>query len=439
LLVFILTFFNLFVKKRYSIAVAFGFSAFSFTAHAQGDFRAGYIVRPNGDTLRGLVRYQDTRRNATTAGFMPAAGGVAQVVNPNELNGYGIWGENPYRARLTPQADSGRATGPSRLLFLEVLADGTPASLYRRRVGSEDTRYYLQKTATAPLRELAVKHQEVVDGPRKYTQDLPVFRGVMTEEFADCPSMLLTISKVDFVAGDLAKAVQRYNECRQPGVAATRSYQSHRHGGVELLLGVQGATLLVYGDKSATKGHYQSGLVPDIGLGAWVGSRALRDKLQARIELHYVSQKYEDEFAATSVSASGATPVLTYSQVHFNTSYLRLPLLLRYVPTTGSVRPLLEAGASANYLLQLTQEARTRATTTATFSEWGNIYDPNNVRHIEYGFLAGAGVQVTGPGRHAISLLGRYEVSNGFLDTPINSNKFHRYSLLLTLGLGKQP
>jgi hypothetical protein len=424
------------MQKIYSLAAFILLSMPGVVAKAQGSFRAGYIVRPSGDTLRGQVGYHDARRNATVCEFIPATGSSVERLGPAELRGYGIWHEEAYRALQAPRRDSAGQARASQLVFLEIIAAGTPASLYRRRISGEDTRYYLQKSPDAPVRELLVKKQVVEEGTRKYTQDVLVYRGVMTEEFADCPSVLLSLASVSFRLADLTRAVQRYNTCRQPGSSTAAAYHAPLHIGVDLLLGAQRSKMLVFGDNSAASGHYNSGVVPDVGLGLWIGSQALRDKLQARVEAHYVSQKYEDEFQHVG---SIVSPFATYtSQVHFKTTYLRLPILVRYSPLVGRVRPFIEAGVSVNPLLQLTQEIRTRNNSTATYGDWKPVYDANNLHHVEYGFLAGAGLQVVGPGRHAVSLLGRYEASNGFLNTPLNTNKFRRYSLSVAVGLSKQ-
>jgi hypothetical protein len=424
------------MRKNYIWAAFVLLTMSGLVAKAQGGFRAGYVVRLNGDTLRGQVGYHDARRNAARCEFIPATGSAVEHLGPAELQGYGIWREEAYRALRTPPRDSAGQARPSQLAFLEIIADGRPASLYRLRAGGEDTRYYLQKNPTAPLRELLVKKQVVEDGVRKYTQELPVFRGVMTEEFADCPAILLSLANVAFRPADLTRAVQRYNACRQPGQATTTAHPTPLHLGVDLLVGAQGSQLLISGDNHAANGHFSGGIRPDVGLGLWIGSQALRDKLQARLELHYVSQKYEDEFQYSG--ASGSPFFTSAAQARFSTSYLRLPVLLRYAPLLGRVRPFVEAGVSVSRLLQLTQETRTRSSGATTYGAWGPAYDASNVRRIEQGFLAGAGLQLIGPGRRAISVLGRYEASTGFLDTPFNTTKFRRYSLLLAVGLNRQ-
>lgn len=424
------------MKKIYLFTTAVLLCATGFGANAQGSFRPGYIVRLSGDTLRGQVGYHNARYNATRCEFMPAPGSPVERFGPAELRGYGVGREEAYRALPVPQRDSAGQARPSRLLFVEVMTNGSPANLYRYQ-GGEGTRYYLQKSPTAPLRELLVKQQEVEDGGRRYVQEIPVFRGVLTEEFSECPAIALSLARVAFRLPDLTQVVQRYNACRQPGSQTTVSRRSSIYLGSDLLLGGQDSQLLLFGNNYAAKGQYPGSLVPDIGLGLWLGSQALRDKLQLRIELHYVRQKYEDEFQY-SVSGGGSSPSLNTYQARFSTSYLRLPLLLRYSPLLGRVRPFAEAGVSASRLLDLTQEIRMRAAGATAYGAWQPAYDPSDIRYTEYGFVAGAGVQLTGPGRHALSLLGRYEASNGFSEAAFSSNKFRRYSVALGIGLNRQ-
>jgi hypothetical protein len=409
-------------------------------AQAQVDFRPGYIVQPAGDTVRGFVDFRGARRSANICQFRPAATAATQVLRPEALRAYGIEGEEAYRSCLMPLPDSAGPAHPSQMRFLEVLAAGPPATLYRWRVGSEETRYYVQKDPSAPLRELTVHQQEVNEGTRKYYQEIPVFRGTLSEQFADCPSVLLSLAKTDFKPVSLIAAVQRYNACRQPGGGVVQAYKSRQSLSVEALLGGQVGRLTFAGYYSPINGNFQAGPTPEVGLGLSISSRALRHKLSIRLEAHYARQRYEDEYEFTSITGGGGSPyqpAFTY-QTHFQLDYLRVPLLLRYQPLRGRVRPLVEAGVTGSFLLHLTQETRARQAGAPTYGPALLVYEEGNIRHFEEGLLAGVGVQFTGPAHHNLAVLGRVEKSNGFLSTPINSNTALHYYLFLTIGLNKQ-
>ncbi len=409
------------------------------TARAQADFRPGYLVRPAGDTVRGEIDYRSARRNAVVCQFRPAPGAPIQLLHPADLQGYSVLGQGTYHTRLTPLPDSaGRPRAP-RFFFLEVLAEGPPATLYQRRAGTDESHYYVQNAPAAPLTELTVTHQSVTDGTHQYYQDIPTFRGVLSAQFADCPSVLLSLAKTEFKPTSLIAAVQRYNACREPGAVAKQVYKAPSRVGVEVLLGAQASQLNAYGYLSPASGNFQAGLAPEVGVGLTYSSQTVRNKLQLRLEAHYVRQHYEDEYQFTSTTGGGSAFLYPYSyQTRFQTDYLRVPLLLRYLPLTGKVQPLLEVGGSVSPLLQLTQESRYHTNASTTYGSWVPAYDPADVRHLEFGLLAGVGVQVNGLAGHSAAVLGRLESSNGFLATPVNYTKVLRYQVLLTIGLTKQ-
>lgn len=409
------------------------------SARAQADFRPGYVVRATGDTVRGEIDYRGARRNAISCQFRPSPAAPAQQLRPTDLQGYGVRGEVAYRSRLTPLPDSAGQPRAPRFFFLEVLAAGPPAALYQRRVGTDESHYYVQKAPTAPLQELTVTHQFVVEGARQYAQDIPAFRGVLSAQFADCPSVLLSLAKTEFKPTSLIAAVQRYNACREPGVVAAPVYRAPGRVGIELLLGAQASQLSPYGTLPPVNGNYRASLTPEVGVGLTYSSQALRNKLQLRLEAHYVRQRYEAEYQSNSAFSSGSPFLYLTYQTRFQADYLRVPLLLRYLPLTGRVQPLLEVGGSVSPLVQLTQESRYHNSSTTTYGAWEPAYEPDNVRHLEFGLLAGVGVQVNELAGHSAAVLGRLESSNGFLSTPVNYNKVLRYQVLLAIGLIKHP
>ena len=420
--------------------LAAGLTLLAGTAQAQTDFHPGYLVRPAGDTVRGLVDYRGARRNSLVCQFRPTATAPIEVVLPQAAHAYGIWGEADYRAVPTPQPDSaGRPRAP-RLFFLEVVVGGAPAALYQQHTSGNNTRFYVQKDSAASLRELRVERRTAKTGDLQYYQDVPVFRGVLNEEFADCPSLLLSLAKTELTATSLEAAVRGYNTCRLPGGAVAPARRQQSSLVLEVLLGAQASSLTFSGYLSPSSGNFTSGLLPEGGLGISLSSPRLRNKLAWRLEVLYGQQRYEDQYSFTpSGSGNGATQYYPYTyQTRLQTDYLRVPLLVRYAPLPGRLQPFVEAGPTAGALLSLTQESRYHDTRSATYGTWAPAYDPANLRKLEFGLLGGVGLQLTGLAGHAAAVLGRVEVGNGFLSTEANYNSSLRYHLLLSFGLTRQ-
>jgi len=419
----------------------------SGVARAQADFRPGYIVRPAGDTVRGLVDYRGARQGGQQCVFRVETAKTSTAFAPAQLRGYGLASGERFLSQLTP----GRAQLPAlarpdaaadtagqgpRSWFLEVLAQG-PATLFGRRDEQGLDHYYVYK-AGAPLpAELVAVRRLVPDGNGTRELVLPVYRGTLTEQFADCPAVLLSISRTAFTSSGLVAAVTSYNACRQPGQAAAAS-PARFDVGLEVLVGGQ-ASRTTY-TSLGSSAEVPAGLAPEVGVALRVGRRVLRQKLTFRPELHYVRQVAE---ASASSQVYQPGPNQTINQrydLRFTTAYLRLPVLLRYTVPGTKVRPFVEAGGSFSYAITLEPQLRQ---TGGISSDWQPLFAnrpgaSDALRHYEFGLVAGLGVQFPGLlGGHALAALGRVERTDGFLRTTEYSTAVLRGSFLVSFDLAK--
>ena len=396
-------------------------------AHAQADFRPGYVVVPSGDTLRGLADYRGAARSARLCQFRATAQAPVTTYSPGELRGYGFPGVRAYRSCLTPLPDTlGLAQAP-RVYFLEVLATG-PASLYARRDRGDATYYYLQKgpAATAPVKKLEYRRVEVEVEGRKVFREINTFRNTLSEAFADCPSLSLDVLRTEYLLAPLIRLVNRYNACVQPQGSPTLIRKKSRLS-VGLLAGAITSKLAFDGSTAQASRSYTDGPSFEAGLALQFVSPALNEKLMLRLEALYERQSYTDEYRYVSPYFSDAT-----EQDRIRVTYLRLPLVLRYtVPRRGS-RPFVEAGVVTNKALSTQAEYRVQYTATMPYDDWAS-FGVGNQRNIELGFLAGVGVQLPFGASRPVSLLGRAEWSNSV----IRGASVLRYQLLLGINLTK--
>ncbi len=418
-------------KLTLFLALVLGLGATA--AHAQADFRPGYVVLPSGDTLRGEVDYRGIRRNSQLCQFrLLTAGANVQVLRPNALRGFGYAGSLVYRSRLTPQADSAERPRPARLFFLQVLVDGL-ATLYTRRDNNNgETRYYLQGTASA-VQELAYRREEVITVTQRYYRDVNTYRGTLATAFADCPAVLPAVAATPFKESALVAVVQRYNNCRQPSSVAVRPVRKKGQLSLGVLAGMQTSQLVFRGDINQTAGNFRGRPAPELGLSLHFISPMLSEKLMLRVEALYASQSYEDEYVYSSLF----TPLTSY-QVRTETSYLRVPLLLRYTLPKGKVRPFVEIGYVMSPALRVSIEQRSRivGARVSEYDAWHNPYTVTPVT-FEQGGLLGVGVQINGPGSRLVSLIGRVERSSGYYSASSFDNYVWRYHLLLGINLTK--
>ncbi len=402
------------MKQHYVVACLGAlFSIGSTAAYAQTEFRPGYLVKTAGDTVRGEIAYRGIGKSAERCVFRATGEQATTTWLPGQIKGYGLASGEHFTSQLTPMpvppAPEGStvpvASVPARQLFLEVLTEG-PAALLNRRDEDLHDHFYVLKAGAAQPTELVQTRLRIVDNGIIREQIMPVYRGTLTEQFADCPDMLLSITKTEFKSSSLVAAFNRYNACRQPGWVAPSAIK-RTEVGIEVLAGGQASS--TYYSEPKFEVTMPAGLAPEVGMALSLGRRVLRQRLTFRAELHYVRQ-----VAEASSSQQLYLPDPSKYDIRFVTSYLRVPILVRYSLPGTRVRPFLEAGFSMSYAPKLDPQIRF---TGNIRTEWLLLTGSRaGYREYEFGLLAGLGVQFPGLlGGHSLAVVGRAEKSNGFV------------------------
>lgn len=97
----------------------FLFTLFSITALSQGDFRQGYIIRNNGDSVAGWVDYRNAKRSERVCTFKSSPKAPKEKLTPKDIKAYGIIGDRIYVVKTLPVLNGNPVTG-----FVNFLADG---------------------------------------------------------------------------------------------------------------------------------------------------------------------------------------------------------------------------------------------------------------------------------------------------------------------------
>ena len=139
--------------------------------------------------------------------------------------------------------------------------------------------------------------------------------------------------------------------------------------------------------------------------------------------------------AYTGVSRDGRMVTVNddYYDIGYEGTFVKIPVLLRFESIKGLLRPLVEVGISSNFRLN---ELRNDITT-----HYKNNQAPShrqlfeNSRVYETGAIAGVGLTSALPNGHHVSLLLRYELSNGFSQAVSVSSTVRAFSGLLSYDL----
>jgi len=121
---------------------------------AQLNFREGYIITTQHDTIRGMVRYSGEKLNTLSCFFKKSPSQDSTEFFPTDIMGYGFEGDRRYLRKRIIYNDS------EDFYFLEQVVNGR-VSLYEFTSQIRKPIFYVEKEGVLPLTELRIDMMHV--------------------------------------------------------------------------------------------------------------------------------------------------------------------------------------------------------------------------------------------------------------------------------------
>lgn len=351
----------------------FFFILMTLVGRAQ-DTRTDFVIKLNGDTLRGKIHNSLYQPGWETVRFQQ--GKTTQQFKPNEIAGYG----RPFKQVLVSR-QIGAKGSPE---FVRSIAQGY-LSLYAGTNAKQELRFYIQPADSAYLVEI---------DPLKMTL-------ILNHLMGDCPALDFgndaTRQRFPYNQHGMFELVKTYNSCRQPTqltkIVVPKTKTVFRFG-IKL-----GALTSRFDFGPETQNSVNNKLSYQFGAALSIYSRS---RFSTLVELNYQSLKNEFEAVRinpnVTTSAKTATLSLSYKQI-------QLPLLVRYQLTNGAARAFINAGPCGGINFNNTSTLRIKYD-YLTQSETDSYLLP---RTISVGYAAGAGVLFKITPKQLLSIEARFD------------------------------
>lgn len=314
------------------ILLLFFYVFISITVFAQSDFRDGYIVTHENDTIYGEIALRSNLKNAQSCIFRNESD--VKTYTPNEISTYRIIGEKYYISKEVDLSDK------KETVFLEFLVEGT-ANLYYLKKGSDEF-FILEKEG----RLVSLTNKESIyegkDGGT-FAKNSSKFRGVMLYFFRDAPQLANKIKQVDFSYKPIIKIVTDYNKSICPNNECVRFEKSTK---LNVFMEAVGGVAI---NKMGLEGsdEYLNSLSPTIGV----------DFVFKPSKAHYVwnvilGVSYQKLDFSGQIDDYDKI-VGKYLDFDVQYSLLRFPLKVRYEFPGKKIQPFLSAGLTNSLLLNI--------------------------------------------------------------------------------------
>jgi|GEM_PF-6969407 len=189
--------------KRFSLLFTSFLCLFCATVSGQ-QFKKGYVVTLEGDTIRGLLSYQSDKANAAECVLRRDEKAAREVLTPRRIKSYRYYEPARYYVSRTLMIGNEKKS-----VFLECLQEG-PVSLFYFTDGGID-RYFLVTKAGAYYE---IKREDLVKESGIWTTNQVKdvrYMETLAEIFGDCPKVKDDIRYVTIDHSSLKAITKKYN------------------------------------------------------------------------------------------------------------------------------------------------------------------------------------------------------------------------------------
>jgi hypothetical protein len=295
---------------------------FLVSTSAFGQMR-DYIVKTNGDTLRGELRFE----NKITSGILFRSSQESFTrYTPDEVTSFLNNGVQRFRSIRNPQTSQNQ--------FSEILVDG-PATLSK----SGDVFFVLKEDKVYLLEKKDTTWNGMIKKDKK-------FIGVLSVILTGCESIRKKLPSRTFSSSSLIPLISSYNKCIAPSWSK-KVYKRRRAGSI--VVGVKGGystskMMLPLEDSKFYNVEFEP--VRAVPVGIW-GSLPISRKFSFQVEFAHTKKGGTHTRIVNSGSFNQQT------DTKFDFSYWEIPVTLRYTLFEKRFSPVLFAGVmygnSASY------------------------------------------------------------------------------------------
>ena len=296
------------------------------------DFRKGFIITPQNDTLKGYVSYREGLRAHKVCSYKASPNQDVVKYEPTQLKGYGFENNAYFTSKLAEVRDS-----VYEQAFLEVLVKGK-VTLYKY-----DNFYFLEKDNDGVLRKMVIKEIEQKRDGITYTGSSTRHIGILKVMLGDCEALRSKLEKFKLNERSLTRLVESYNQCGGSTSVVYKEQKPWFKTEVGILGGVSQSTLEVSSDydwNAYLTSPYQKATAPVGGLSLLFSSPRISERFSFLGEAQFVKSSYY----SYSEIVPGSSILRSY--ISITLTPVRVPIAVRYTFTGKKLTPFLDAGVS---------------------------------------------------------------------------------------------
>ncbi len=353
---------------------------------AQSDFRDGYIISNNNDTIQALIDYRGNKANARKCNYKLNTDSEILSFSPNEIKGYRFTNSKYYVTKTIDKENE------PKQMFLEYLLNGIVDIYYYRDNSGE---HYLIDNGNGKLLELK-NEEKVTMTDAQFVQNPKKYIGVLKYVFQESPSISQRVENLRLNHESLINIAHDYHVevCGDEECIVYEKKIPKIKNTFGILLGLNGMSISQTGGFSEDlyfmeDSQFGFNIYPSVGLFYKMNMPSINERLYFQCEILY-------SFVKLTTTNSYFDP--TYKVDYLNNIALKLNSIdsrgvIKYEFPKGKVRPTFQIGGFAKYFFKTEYNRDLDITYTWIDSFLENQNYENPFSKFDYGIVCGIGVK----------------------------------------------
>jgi hypothetical protein len=302
------------------------------SVYAQSNYRSGYIIANNSDTIYGLIDYRSENRNMKVCGFKNSETGKEVEFLPGSIKGYRFSDGKFYVSKYIFN------THVQDTVFVEYLLKGIKNLYYYSKLNYEA---YFVENENGELVEMRNDEVTIIKDNVEYRRKDKRYIGMLNVAFSDCPEILSEIPNARYTHKSLITISKKYHDYMCDDEECVIYEKSMPLFVVELRpsIGYQSSSYN-FGFENSRRENVDVSISPNIGLGFNIFVPRFNEKLSVLIDLQMNKDEFNQHYLLDEF------PRDNYFFYRIEQVVLNSNLALKYKYPKGHLRPTAFAGLS---------------------------------------------------------------------------------------------
>lgn len=319
--------------SRYFLICFFLF--FTCQLIAQPDFRKGYIVTNQRDTVQGFLNYRESAKNFEFCEFATSPEAKVTRYGPEEIRAYKFDED-----KLMVSTDIAISGEEKRWCFLEVLVAGKMI-LYKYRS------HYLVKDTEDKIYELIRETENTALNGRPMVREINRYIGILKYLMRDCPGLQKEIEDADLSERDFTELVEKYNQCTGIETVSYKQEKPWFHAVPGIVAGIVSTSYTYETIVNEIPDDFNKDVSFSVGVDCEISLPRLNEYFSFYTGLFYL----HNQLRAYSEGLNSSN-MLYRNDLGARFNQLQLPLTLRYTFPERQVTPYINAGVGVVFLVK---------------------------------------------------------------------------------------